>query len=84
MQALLIDEANRAALVATNDRRIRAWDLVGGVQVATYAGHADCVRALGVLPDKARLGSHQGLGDPNGMPCQSACLAQHRLLISVP
>ena len=55
MQALLIDDANSVAMVATNDRRIRAWDLVSGVQVATYAGHADCVRALGVLPDKARL-----------------------------
>ena len=74
MQALLIDDANRAALVATNDRRIRAWDLVSGVQVATYAGHADCVRALGVLPDKASLGLQQGLGNPNGRPCQSACL----------
>ena len=53
MQAMLLDDANRVALVATNDRTIRAWDLASGLQVATYAGHADCVRALGVLPDKA-------------------------------
>ncbi len=54
VQALLLDEANRLALVATSDRRLRAWDLAAGAPLASYAGHADCVRALGYLPDKAR------------------------------
>lgn len=54
MQALLVDAANRLALVAGADRRLRAWDLAAGAPVATYAGHGDCVCALGFLPDKAR------------------------------
>lgn len=54
MQALHIDEANSLALVATNDRKLRAYDLAAGAPIATYAGHADCIRAIGFLPDKAR------------------------------
>lgn len=54
MQALHIDEANSLALVATNDRKLRAYDLAAGTPIATYAGHADCIRAIGFLPDKAR------------------------------
>ncbi|KAK9831951.1 hypothetical protein WJX81_002208 [Elliptochloris bilobata] len=52
VQAVLADDANRVVLVATNDRRVRAWDLASSQPLATYAGHADCVRALGVLPDQ--------------------------------
>jgi len=69
VQALLLDEANRLALVATSDRRLRAWDLAAGAPLASYAGHADCVRALGYLPDKARA----ALSPNPPLPLRPAC-----------
>jgi WD40 repeat protein len=44
----------RRALSASNDKKLKLWDLDSGRQLRTLEGHSDSVTAVAVTPDGSR------------------------------